>query len=815
MNIIKKQPHEIFLSSFLFILGTFRLVTTLYNQKVRTRKGLSNSYITHITEDKNGYLWFATEEGLNKLEGNYFTSFYKENKGKTLNLTGNELNCLLDDPNEPILWIGTQRAGLNAFNYQTNEQTIYQHNESDPYSIATNDITDIYPAKDGNLWITTYWRGIEYLNKKTGKFTHYNQQSVPELPSNTIWALIDDHKGNLYIGHAQNGMSILCLKNKQVRNFTYDKHNEKTIPSNNVQCIFKDKTGNIWVGTEKGLALFKPDTEEFIRLGQKGSPLSHRIYDIKQFNENQLWVATEFGGIAIINLSKSLFNTLEEILMIQAGDNEYCLNNSTVRCLFQDSHQNIWAGTWGGGVNFLSSDIALFKSYSYSPSQPGSNLNAHIASAVCLDRQGTLWVGTDGGGINVLKDGKRVATYTEENGNLSGNSVQTALCDKRGNLWFGIFNGGIMYYDMHTQKFQQVFSEKEALLDVRSLFEDSDGIIWVGTSEGVFQIERDTRKILYHMNVPDNLVRTVIKDRKGQVWVGSFGRGIFLYSPTGQRIKDFNTYLNFPSNTINQIFEDSQGVIWAATGEGIVQFENKSPWNYKIYQRTEGLANTFIWAITEDENKNIWFSTNQGISCLSEDRKDIYNYDYRDNIPMASFTRSVCKDKNGIIYFGSTNGLCYFIPSHILEKKQSPQAVIGRLTVFEPLTSENSNETEISLINKESVKLKYIQNNFNISFSIQDYSLNERVEYAYMLKGLENSWYTVKDPDNVTFRNLPPGKYQFLVKTRIRNQEWSDNVTRLEIIVSPPIWLSWWAKLLYVIVGIGILLEDSGDINVN
>lgn len=147
------------------------------------------------------------------------------------------------------------------------------------------------------------------------------------------------------------------------------------------------------------------------------------------------------------------------------------------------------------------------------------------------------------------------------------------------------------------------------------------------------------------MNVPDNLVRTVIKDRKGQVWVGSFGRGIFLYSPTGQRIKDFNTYLNFPSNTINQIFEDSQGVIWAATGEGIVQFENKSPWNYKIYQRTEGLANTFIWAITEDENKNIWFSTNQGISCLSEDRKDIYNYDYRDNIPMASFTRSVCKDK--------------------------------------------------------------------------------------------------------------------------------------------------------------------------
>lgn len=798
---------------YLFLL--FCLLTTLAGwsqpytiKKLGLEKGLSNSYVINITEDKNGFLWFATEEGLNKLEGNRFTSFYKQNEGKALKPTGNELNCLLDDPEEPVLWIGTQRAGLNAFNYQTNQQTVYQHDEKDPYSIATNDVTDIYPSADGNLWVTTYWRGIEYLDKKTGRFTHYNQQTVPELPSNTVWALIDDYKGNLYIGHAQHGMSILHIKTKKVRNFTYDKQNEKSIPSNNVQCIFKDKTGNIWVGTERGLALFKPDSGEFIRLGEKESFLSHRIYEIKQFNEHQLWVATEFGGIAIIDLSQSLFNTHNKIQTIQSGDNEYCLNNSTVRCLFQDSHQNIWAGTWGGGVNFLSSDIALFKSYSYSPSLPGSNLNAHIASAVCLDTQGTLWVGTDGGGINVLKNGIRTATYTEEDGSLSGNSVQTALCDRQGNLWFGIFNGGIMFYDTHTRTFRQVFPEDKATLDVRSLFEDTEGTIWVGTSEGVYQLDRTSKKILLHMDMPDNLVRTVIKDRKGHVWIGSFGGGIFLCSSNGQRLKEFNTYLGFPSNTINHLFEDAKGRIWAATGEGLVQFENKAPWRYHAYQRNEGLANTFIWAITEDKNGNIWFSTNQGISCLLQGGKDIYNYDYKDNIPMASFTGgSTCRNKDGIIYFGSTNGLCYFQPDDILEKKQSPEAVIGKLTVFEPMTSESSNETEISLINKESITLKYIQNNFSISFSIQDYSLSERVEYAYMLKGLENSWYTVKDPHNVTFRNLPPGKYQFLVKTRIRNQEWSDHVAHLEIIVLPPLWLSWWAKLLYVLVGIAVLFS--------
>lgn len=777
-------------------------------KKLGLEEGLSNSYVVDIVEDKNGYIWIATEEGLNKLEGGKFTSFYKANKGKLINLTGNELNSLFDDPNEPILWIGTQRAGLISFNYQNNTQIIYQHNYQDPHSIITNDITSIHPATDGNLWITTYWRGIEYLDKKTGKFTHYNQQTIPELPSNTVWTAIDDNKGNLYIGHSNHGMSILSTKNKKVKNFTYDKSNNNSLPSNNIQCIFKDNTGNIWVGTEKGLVLYKPETETFIRLGEKEPALSHRIYDIQQFNENELWIATEFGGIAIIDLSKTLFNTAEEIHVIQAGNNEYNLNNSTVRCLFQDSHQNIWAGTWGGGINFLSSDGALFKSFSYSPNSPESFLSTQIASAVCIDKQGLLWIGTDGGGINVLKDGQRIATYTEESGHLSGNSVQTALCDQKGNLWFGIFNGGIMYYNMQTKSFQQIFPEKESTQDVRSLFEDNNGTIWVGTSNGVFQIDRESKKILQHMNAnaPDNLVRSVIKDKKGQIWVGSFGRGIFLYASNGKRLKEFNTYLNFPSNTINQIFEDSKGCIWAATGEGLVQIENSSPWKYKVYQRNEGLANTFIWAIEEDENQNIWFSTNQGISCFVRNEGNIYNYDFRDNIPMASFTgRSVCKDKNGVMYFGSTNGLCYFTPSYILEKRQAPKAIIGKITAFEPLVSENSNETEISLINKENVRLKHLQNNFNISFSIQDYSLNERVEYAYMLKGLENSWYTVKDPNNVTFRNLPPGKYEFMIKTRIRNQEWSDEISSIEIIIAPPFWLSWWAKLLYLISGTALL----------
>ena len=259
--------------------------------------------------------------------------------------------------------------------------------------------------------------------------------------------------------------------------------------------------------------------------------------------------------------------------------------------------------------------------------------------------------------------------------------------DKQGNLWFGIFYGGIIFYDTHKKTFQQVFPKEYANQDVRSLYEDTEGNIWVGTSDGVFQINRDSKIILQHKHVPDNLVRTVIKDKKGQIWIGSFGGGIFLYSSKWELLKEFNTYQNFPSNTINQIFEDSKGYIWAATGEGLVQFDNKSPWEYKVYQRNEGLANTFIWAIEEDENQNIWFSTNQGISCFVRNERNIYNYDFRDNIPMASFTgRSVCKDKNGTMYFGSTNGLCYFTPSNILEKRSLLKLQSEKLLFLNPLS---------------------------------------------------------------------------------------------------------------------------------
>ena len=219
-------------------------------------QGLSNNDVVDIVQDKRGRLWFATEEGLNCFDGSSFISYYKEKGG----LTGNELNCLLDDPADSLLWIGTQRAGLNVYDYANDRFTYYRHIDGDSNSLITNDITDIVPAADGNIWISTYWSGIEYFDKQKKQFIHYNQDNVSGLVSNQVWSILDGKDGYLYIGHVSDGFTVLSIKDRTARNYKADSENPNALPGNEVKCVCKDLNGNIWIGTNRGLALFDPQS---------------------------------------------------------------------------------------------------------------------------------------------------------------------------------------------------------------------------------------------------------------------------------------------------------------------------------------------------------------------------------------------------------------------------------------------------------------------------------------------------------------------------------------------------------------------------
>lgn len=793
---------------WLLLLPVVSLAQPYTVKQLGIEKGLSNNYVVSIAQDKQGFLWFATEEGLNKFDGTRFITYLKNEDLTRQGITGNELNCLLDDPQDSILWIGTQRAGLNAYDYVNNTFLCYRHDDENPESLITDDVTKIVAATDGNLWITTYWRGVDYFDKKAGKFIHYNTQTVPGLASDNIWSVVDGGDGKLYMGHVHHGFSVLSLKDKKVKNFMHDPEDPVSLPGNGVTCIYKDLSGNIWLGTDRGLALFNPEAENFIHFHHSEDGVPHTVFDIRQFDGNKLWIAMEFGGIAILDLTQRMFLSPDQVRFqyIKEGDDEYSLSNSTVRCLFQDSFKNVWAGMWGGGINFLSHESSYFNVYSYSPIQhSGSSLNNKTASSVCVARDGKLWIGTDGGGINVFDKGKRVAVYKEETGDLTDNSIQAALCDSEGNLWFGSFMGGVDFYDVKKKSFHQIFPKDKTGEDVRALYEDAE-YVWIGTSNGIYKVRLHDKGIADHYTVENNLVRCISKDNLNRLWIGTFGGGLGVFDEHFQCVKLFNVTSLFPSNTINTVYMDSQNRMWIGTGEGLVCFPSSQSWDYKVYRSEEGLSNVHIRAITEDNHGNIWVSTNKGISCYIAVKNSFYNYGRWDGVPIVGFmSGSVTHDYDGNIYFGSLNGLCRFNPEMVLAKREAPSAIMTGLRIFVPISERKSEEKMIELHGCPAVRLSYMQNNFSVTFNIQNYALADQVEYAYMLKGLENSWYTVTDPNNVTFRNIPPGNYCFQVKTRIRNQEWADEIASLDIRIDPPVWLTWWAKLFYILSGVSVL----------
>lgn len=617
---------------FLFLLSTFQLIAQSHSVKrLGIEQGLSNNYVVSITQDKQGFLWFATEEGLNKFDGTRFTTYYKndltqDNQG----ITGNELNRVYADTKRPIIWIATQRDGLNAYNYNEQTFTAYQHNPKNPHSLITNDVTDISPSTqhDDGLWISTYYRGIEYLDITSGQFTHYNKNTVPDLPCEQTWTVLDGGDGNLYIGHVGSGFSILSLKDKSVKNFRNEAGNPMSLPGNDVFCIIKDTNGNIWLGTNKGLALYNAANENFITFkknkNDKYDTLCSRILSIRQLKDNKLWIASELNGIAILNLKQSMFLSPEEISLeyIQEGDDSRSLSNASARCIFQDSFDNIWIGTWGGGINFISSKSPLFTTLSYSPIPNNENsLNNKVASSLCMDRQGRVWIGTDGGGINVFEGEKRIAIYKKESGNIPSNFILASLQDSKGNLWFGSYQGGISYYDNRNKKFRSISLMGQSNQDVRTIYEDAQHNIWVGYSGGIVVLNPLTMEIIRHYNTENselqsNFIRSIAQDEKGRFWIGTFGDGLGIYTPDLQKIKTFTQRDGFCSNTINQIIQDKQKRMWIGTGEGLVCFLSTDELNYKTYQRKDGLINTNICAIAEDKKEISGLVTTKGSAVM-------------------------------------------------------------------------------------------------------------------------------------------------------------------------------------------------------
>lgn len=784
-----------FISSFYLLLTCLSGIAQPYNIKhLGIENGLSNNYVTDITQDKQGCIWIATTSGLNRFDGKNFVAYKKNNS----QLGSNALNALFYDKGDNKLWIG-RRDGLSILNLSTNKFDNYTKGD-----VKIDNVVSISPSLNNGIWVTTHSDGIIFYNKNTKKFTNYSDKNIKELKENN-WCSFDDGKGRLYVGHAQNGLSIIDLKTKTIRNFLNDPKNPKSLPGNSVYSICIDHLSNIWIGTNYGLALYNSRKDEFLSFkhdpNNAYSLIGDHIYSIKEMRDGTLWIASDIGGISILDLNEIKFINPKNIQFrnITETNNEFGLSSKNPRSLFQDFFGNVWIGNNSSGLDFISHTQSPFHILPYYKNN--NNLIEKPIWGIYSDKQQQIWLGSETE-IAIFKDFKLKNIYNLAPYFSRSYGQISAIKKINNTIFLGIFDDGLLKLNIINNHVERI-NLGTKYIDVITFYEDQRNKIWIGTEYGIYTYENNIihkeDKINNQLN--DKSAYGILRDKQGKLWVGTTGNGISIFDKNDRLIQHLTKNSGLGSNAINQLYLDSKGGIWATSREGIAYFKDtRFPKQLKMYNEKQGLKDSYVRAIQEDKNGGIWISSNNSISFLNKAKERFDNYDYRDGIPTGNFIEgSACSAKD-YLYFGSLSGVCYFNPNDLITRNKVAPVKIIDCKRFKSYTEGKLDEDLILLKNGE-IDLAYNQNSFRISYSVTDFTQNQQVEYAYMMEGLDSNWYNTLEENHVTFRNIPHGNYIFKVKARLRNQDWDEaHIASIPIYVSPPLWLTWYAKLFYAII---------------
>jgi signal transduction histidine kinase/DNA-binding response OmpR family regulator len=358
----------------------------------------------------------------------------------------------------------------------------------------------------------------------------------------------------------------------------------------------------------------------------------------------------------------------------------------------------------------------------------------------------------------------------------------------------------VLKFDCESYRVEQIKLDIKNI-DIITSFRDDDGTIWIGSEYGVYTYRNGKIRKEEHINsqLQGRSVYGILRDRQGKLWIGTYSEGVAIFDADNKRIDRLHTKAGFFSNDVNSLYRDSKGGVWIATRFGLGYVEDTElPRRFQRLDASHGLQDEFVRAVQEDSFGRIWISLNSGVSMWNSDKQRFDNYDRRDGIPAGNFVSgSAGIASDGTIYFGSLDGVCYFNPADM--KSERPLVPV-RIVECKLLNKQiESHRDEIQIYPREgNIHLSYSQNSFRISFSTPDCSQSQHVEYSYMMEGFDNIWYGTDN--SVTFRNIPPGKYTFKVRARLKNREWNESqVTATGVTIHPPVWLAWYAKLFYVL----------------
>ena len=799
----------------------------IYFDHITTEEGLSQNDINCIFQDSQGFMWFGTNDGLNKYNGYKFT-IYKPKQDSDNSISSNLIFSIAED-SQHRLWIGTTGKGLNLFDTQKETFTIYQNAPDDSSSLISNYITKVLVDRKDRLWVTTN-NGLELMDLKRPEEGFYHLSNNSEntdktiLPSN-VNTVFEDQKGHIFVGTSTGAYQITIPEGSiDLKAIIV----EPILEEKSVRAIIKDRYGKLILGTFSGL-LYEEGDKQFTELADG----TH--YDLVIDDDYNIWSGTGNGLYFFKANKRGSYPELTEVFQSNPYYSSY-LSKNNIKSIFKDAFGLIWIGTNGGGINKINPRRKPF--HHFQKTLNPTSLSYNKIRSVYEDSYGTIWMGTEGGGLNrqhssaingkynnfsVIDNPSRIFAITEYEKDakhylIAGSEMAPGL------FYVDITDNPRTLDSINTVTFPGVNPA------VFSILKDRKKNLWIGTySGGLFKwhkediIKRDvfTR---YESNpadsnsLPNNIIRCLFEDSKGNIWVGT-GDGLSKLGPSEalKRRPEFITYKSKPKdpnsishNYILAIHEDQNGNLWIGTfGGGLNKFIPSGAGQAGHFERfttKDGLPNDVVKGILEDDKGCLWLATNKGLSRFDPAKKTFTNFDVNDGLQSNEFSELACyRLYNGDMIFGGVNGFNVFNPEEIKLNKDIPLVAITELSILNQSVGvgERVNGRVLlpdAITSLKNIRLKNHESSFSLEFAALHYSAPTKNQYAYKLEGFNKDWvFTNSEKRFATYTNLSPGDYTFHLKASNNDGNWSAPI-QLRITIIPPIWLTWYAYVFYTLI---------------
>ncbi len=807
--------------------------------QLKVEDGLSQSTILSSIQDSRGYMWFATRSGLNRYDGYKFVVYLHDPKDPS-SLSDDGTSALYEDKNG-IIWIGTIDGNLNKFDRKTETFTYKnvlefidtipeQKDEFYEYPLSfsrnqTTTITSITEDTKGNIWISTWGKGIIQIDKNFNKVNHFfaDKKNPKSLPTNRVMDLLFDEKERLWIATFGGGLCRLTINNNnKSNNFVFENFSigadEYSLSDSKLITLFQDSKKNLWVGTFYGGVNFieanqlehSPGT---IKIFKQKCPLhlgelkTNTVMSIVEDKSNFIWIGTFGGGLLKYDPIKKNFKHFfsDPLNSNSLGDND-------VLSLCVDRSGIIWAGSHlGTGITKIRVNNTLFMHIKNEPSNPNS-LNDNVVWAIYQDEEGMLWIGTYKGGLNKYDPEKNKFSFLKNV--ISSNHIRSIKEDNYGNLWIGTYDGGLNIFNKKTNqtkvyRFAETDPQSIGGNQIQDIFIDDNNTYWIAVFGGGLNkisvegnpFDKKLKFIKYKNSVTDNntisdnRVYKIFKSKDGTYWIGTFGGGLNKFNPeTGQfvRFPTISTGTNiFNIQNLMTITEDSDGLLWLGSfGGGLTSYDRIKN-KFMRYSSESGITSNVVYGILEDVNKNLWISSDDGLFKLRLSDKDVRRFDMQDGLQSLEFNGGAYyKGKDNKLFFGGINGFNFFNPDEIKTNNYIPQVVITSVKIFnEPYKGESSK-----------IILDHKKNFLTFEFASLDYSDPADNQYSFMLEGLQDEWQFTDASNRIAnYTNLAPGTYTFKVRGSNSEGIWNENYASLKIEILRPFWQMWWFYLMIVL----------------